>query len=423
MNAQRFVRLLVLGLALAAVVVGPGLVSIAHAQDPVQEAAACSAPFKAKWLLKGNCASNPSIHFLGTLDSQPLIFKTNAAERMRIDANGNVGIGGVSTGIRLTVATPSESYGIVHTNGGTSLGTWVGQGSTGSQGGWFGTLTNHPLHFFTDNSTARMTLTTGGSLGIGTVFPSAKLEVLGKPANLTTIFRARANTNQTGFYITQDGSVHVEKFLGTSTLHVCQDSGFLSYCSSAAEYVPSIDGGRGYPETADLVSIAPQVKNPYGDKHGPFVVQKSTLACDPHLLGFIVKPESGADGPKLNDHYLPLAIYGYFPAKVTLENGPIKRGDPLTSSSKAGYAMKATDACKIIGYALEDATTEGQIQVLANAGENAASEVAELDVQMQEKDVQIAELKQQNAALEKRLSNLEQLVKTGGGVASLATVK
>ena len=48
--------------------------------------------------------------------------------------------------------------------------------------------------------------------------------------------------------------------------------------------------------------------------------------------------------------------------KVTLDNGPITVGDPLTSaSSTPGYAMKATRAGKILGYALEafDATTTG----------------------------------------------------------------
>ena len=99
-------------------------------------------------------------------------------------------------------------------------------------------------------------------------------------------------------------------------------------------------------------------------------------ACDSNLLGFIIKPESGADGVKLNDHYLPLAIFGYFPAKVTMEAGVIHRGDPITSSSKAGYGMKAPGGCKIIGYALEDANAEGTIQVFADIGENAATDVA-----------------------------------------------
>jgi hypothetical protein len=106
----------------------------------------------------------------------------------------------------------------------------------------------------------------------------------------------------------------------------------------------------------------------------------------------------------VNDHYLPLAIYGYFPAKVTLENGAIKRGDPLTSSSKPGYGMKATSACKIIGYALEDADKEGTIQVFADFGESAAPEVTALRTQVQE-------LQDQNAALDARLDAIEKKLK------------
>jgi hypothetical protein len=85
-----------------------------------------------------------------------------------------------------------------------------------------------------------------------------------------------------------------------------------------------------------------------------------------------------------------------------------------------GYAMKATGACKIIGYALEAATKEGEIQVFAHLGENAASAVIELSAEMKEKDAQIAELKEQNTALERRLSSLEQFVKNEAGEASKA---
>src|SRR5262249_46480801 len=155
------------------------------------------------------------------------------------------------------------------------------------------------------------------------------------------------------------------------TEHACLNGGngpagaliFIAGCSSAAEYVPAIDAGAGLPEAAELVSLAPATPNPDGDAHAPFVVRKATSACDPNLLGFIVDPEVGADGQKLNERYLPLAIYGYFPAKVTVEDGPIRRGDALTSSGRPGYAMRATGACKVVGYALEDAATDGTIQV------------------------------------------------------------
>jgi hypothetical protein len=46
------------------------------------------------------------------------------------------------------------------------------------------------------------------------------------------------------------------------------------------------------------------------------------------------------------------------PVKVSLENGPIKIGDPLTSASIPGVAMRASKAGKILGYALENYNPE-----------------------------------------------------------------
>jgi hypothetical protein len=105
----------------------------------------------------------------------------------------------------------------------------------------------------------------------------------------------------TTFTVYDNGTVRIGAFEGTSTTHVCTYSGFFDACSSAAEYVPTIDGGSGFAQTADLVSLAPTVKNPYGDEHAPFVVTKSNKPCDENLLGFIVNPESGADGKKFNE--------------------------------------------------------------------------------------------------------------------------
>ena len=45
------------------------------------------------WSLSGNAGTNPANNFLGTSDAQPLVFKTRGAEHLRIDTNGNVGIG------------------------------------------------------------------------------------------------------------------------------------------------------------------------------------------------------------------------------------------------------------------------------------------------------------------------------------------
>ena len=44
------------------------------------------------WLLGGNSGTNPASQFIGTTDNQPLVFKTNNAEKMRLLANGNLGL-------------------------------------------------------------------------------------------------------------------------------------------------------------------------------------------------------------------------------------------------------------------------------------------------------------------------------------------
>lgn len=53
------------------------------------------------WLLAGNSGADPSTHFLGTTDAQPLIIRTQNVERLRITSIGNVGI---------NVSSPDATY-------------------------------------------------------------------------------------------------------------------------------------------------------------------------------------------------------------------------------------------------------------------------------------------------------------------------
>lgn len=72
----------------------------------------------------------------------------------------------------------------------------------------------------------------------------------------------------------------------------------------------------------------------------------------------------------------PVALAGRVPVKVSTENGWIKRGDLLTSSSTPGHAMKATNHKQafgaIVGKALEpfnggkDGATTGMIKMIVN---------------------------------------------------------
>ena len=78
------------------------------------------------------------------------------------------------------------------------------------------------------------------------------------------------------------------------------------------------------------------------------------------------------------DDLVPMGVVGVIPTKVCLENGPIKRGDLLVTSSVKGHAMKAKPVVvngieiyptgAILGKALEnfDGNEKGLIKVLVN---------------------------------------------------------
>ncbi|MBI1743902.1 hypothetical protein HYR54_12675 [Candidatus Acetothermia bacterium] len=303
----------------------------------------------------------------------------------------------------LQLAKNEDAYMTIRDGTATALlGTTSGLPFVGSQ-------SNHDFTIRTNNA-EKVRITTSGNVGIGTISPNTRLEVQGPDTNLDTkAFKVSNSIGFAGLIVWDDGTVQIGTLVDNpKTQHACLTLGlYFATCSSAAEYVPTVDEGQGYPIAGDLVSIAPTLKNPYSDDHGPFVVAKTNKPCDENLIGFILDPKLGADGKKLNEHYMPLGIYGYFPAKVTMENGPIKRGDPITSSSKPGYGMKATQACKIIGYALEDADKEGTIQVFAHLSENAAPEVTALRAKVSELEQARA---QENEEFRKRIETLEKIV-------------
>ena len=89
---------------------------------------------------------------------------------------GSVGIGTSLPAHRLEVQTPLGSYGFVHSTPTNILlgvrsikvGSFAGGSASGASGGWLGTLSNDPLHFFVNGGGPSMTINTNGNVGIGT---------------------------------------------------------------------------------------------------------------------------------------------------------------------------------------------------------------------------------------------------------------
>lgn len=60
------------------------------------------------WARTGNAGTNPGTDFLGTTDNKAFTLFTNNSERLRIDANGNIGIGSISPTALLSVGTSNQ---------------------------------------------------------------------------------------------------------------------------------------------------------------------------------------------------------------------------------------------------------------------------------------------------------------------------
>jgi hypothetical protein len=144
-----------------------------------------------------------------------------------------------------------------------------------------------------------------------------------------------------------------------------------------AEMLPASGAASEY-EPGDVLVIGPDGK-----------IGKSSKANSPTLAGvYSTKPgfvgdtrlqEGGIESALLPakdaSTWLPVALLGIVPVKVTDENGPIHPGDMLTTSALPGCAMRAKPVLMggvefsptgtIIGKALEPlASGKGKIKVL-----------------------------------------------------------
>jgi hypothetical protein len=92
-------------------------------------------------------------------------------------SNGNVGIGLPNIDEKLTINTALSNYGMLHSGGAVSVGSYTGSVIGGGLIGAYGTKSNHDLGFFTNGGAYRMIIKNNGKIGIGTNDPGAALEV------------------------------------------------------------------------------------------------------------------------------------------------------------------------------------------------------------------------------------------------------
>lgn len=97
------------------------------------------------WLLLGNAGTNPATNFVGTTDNQPVVIRTNNTEKVRILANGNVGIGLPNPAYNLEI---NGTFGYGNGTAGTYRSrteTRNDAGTAATQSGFF--ETNAPVNY------------------------------------------------------------------------------------------------------------------------------------------------------------------------------------------------------------------------------------------------------------------------------------
>ena len=219
----------------------------------------------------------------------------------------------------------------------------------------------------------------------------------------------------------KDGDVKVT--IDGSSGKLSANYGFNGQCLNAGSFngsggnacnmdVAESFGSTALTEAGDLVVLSP-------DSSATPTVRKSAHAYEGLLVGVVsTNPGlvfdngathlAGDNSQLIASDKTVVALIGRVPVKVVLENGLIAVGDPLTSSSQPGIAMKATQPGKIIGYALESKNEPGKVLALVQPGYFLPS--GELDARQQTTDLktQNAELKQELSTLAARMAAREQ---------------
>lgn len=153
--------------------------------------------------------------YVATISNTPLIFNTNSTERLRVDPNGNVGIGTSLPGSfgRLAVSTPAASFGLFGIansaggGGGVQLANYfssakisyidvaVTNGTPGSETASmaFATINNGSL-------AERMRIESNGNVGIGTNSPQTKLDIYDSAGAGNPAVRIRDNASDLRLY-------------------------------------------------------------------------------------------------------------------------------------------------------------------------------------------------------------------------------
>jgi len=162
-----------------------------------------------------------------------------------------------------------------------------------------------------------------GNFGIGTPSPTAPLEVNGN---------IKLTTGSGASMTYADNTVQSTAWTGVLT---------------GGDYAESVNvsGDRDEYEPGDILVIDPAAEGNFLKSSTPYATTVTGIySTKPGVTGR--RQHTSSEHMK---EEVPMAMTGIVPTKVSAENGPIKPGDLLVTSSKTGYAMKGTDRSQMLG--------------------------------------------------------------------------
>jgi hypothetical protein len=309
---------------------------------------------------------------------------------------GGQGVKAVSTGSGYALLAQNDGSGAAGTfeiltgsNSSTVLqaitsgsGTAVSGGSNGGTG-IYGTSTGgHAAMFENTNAANANTVVYALSNSNGIVFGGTSTGS-GRPAYFSISNASNANdaltatTNGTGdCFVTNhsgaSGNLAVFRSAGANKARIDKtgkgffNGGTQNSGADVAELF-DVEADRSAYEPGDVLAVSRVSDRAVTKSSEPY----STLVVGVYATRPGVVLTEGAMDDDVSA-LVPLGVIGVIPTKVTAANGPIRRGDPLVSSSIPGCAMRGTDRARmlnaVIGKALEDFSGPGtgRIRVLVN---------------------------------------------------------
>ena len=347
------------------------------------------------WELTGNTGTNPTTNFLGTYGDnppQPLVIKTGGTERLRVAANGNVGIGTAAPGHPLHIATGK----VLRIEAGTGATDTTDYFSFGGNGSFGIDAPGVP--------DGRFVVQNSGNVGIGTPNPNSKLEVNGNLAvtgngSLTVSASAPGALGPVIALTNTSGGVNAAAAIDFYTFDPGQGVG-PDHLTSPSSRIEAIDDGNFANDIVFLSNRPGAPNNPLVEQMRITSAGNVTVPGDIILAGAdcaeqfdvseAVVPEPGTvlvidEGGALrescqpydkkvagvvsgagdyrhgilldrksesSDRRVAVALVGKVFCKVDAQYFPVEVGDLLTTSQTPGYAMKAMDRAKAFGSAI-----------------------------------------------------------------------